>query len=236
MHKHWWTRDVGGAPVWVIALVLVAVSALIVGAATVKAERSSADPTRRPIAVFVGDSYVAGAGATSKNANWVSLVAKEMGWKAENLGRGGTGFTTAVEGKRAPSACGADRCPSFAEMAEEGALLVPEIVVVSGGRNNAGLSEQLARRDIDDLLDAVSADFPNAQIYVTNVLWDASDAPASIDRMSRALALGSERIDATFLDIGQPLFDSPDLIDDDDVHPNDSGYAAIADEVLDELR
>src|SRR5690606_5182268 len=52
---------------------------------------SAPAPTKatQPIAVFIGDSYTSGYGASIPTLAWASLVASGEGWKAVNRGRGG---------------------------------------------------------------------------------------------------------------------------------------------------
>src|SRR5829696_5674496 len=63
-----------------------------------------AEPSPRPVAVFIGDSYTQG------EDRWPSYVAKEQGWKQVNLGRGGTGYRARDTAAGAQEGCEEDVC------------------------------------------------------------------------------------------------------------------------------
>jgi acyl-CoA thioesterase-1 len=241
MNRPWLTREWGGAPVWlVIAVILIAA---LTGAGAFSSSRQTVEPATadddlyatldtQPVVVALGDSYTAGAGASSRSNAWVSIVAGAEEWQLQNLARGGTGFTTAVTGDGAPLACGRADCPSFTDMAAEGASFLPDIVIVSGGRNNARLPLEQVSSDMRTFFDELTTAYPEAQIIVTNALWDDTEPPPSIAAMSDVLKEEAGRVGATFLNIGQPLQGSPEKVAQDGVHPSDAGHQAIADAVL----
>ena len=182
-----------------------------------------------PVVVFLGDSYTAGARASSDGTQWVNLVSAAEGWEAHNLARGGTGFVNGVDGDTAPVACGLDYCPSFTEMIAEAAALNPDVVVVSGGRNDANQDAAQAAAGVEQFFTALREALPNATIIGTSVLWDDEPPPDTIPAMSEAVRTNLERIGGRYLDLGQPL--TADKIDTDGVHPNDAGHQTIADAI-----
>ena len=225
----WWRQDWGGMPVWGVALSAAAVAGLIVAGVVLRPVPAAQDVPSAPVALFLGDSYTAGTGASDKSLGWASLVGETEGWRVRNLARGGTGFASAVTGDAAPSACGRAECPAFGQMALEGASLVPDIVVISGGRNDIGADPVDA--DVDAFFDTVASTYPGSRIYVTDVLWHER-APAAVDRLSAVVHRDADRIGATWLDIGQPLAAGGGLLAADGVHPNDAGHEAIAQAVI----
>ncbi|KAA9084083.1 SGNH/GDSL hydrolase family protein [Microbacterium radiodurans] len=227
----WWQREWGGMPVWAVVSTLLVIPGLLwAGMGLRPAPAADVAAASSPVVLFLGDSYVAGAGASNPSRSWVSVVGAAEGWRVRNYARGGTGYVAEVSGEKAPNACGREDCPDFAAMAREGAALLPDIVVVSGGRNDIGA----------DALDTGVAQFfallretyPNSRIYVTNVLWDATDPPPQVAALADVVRAGAEGIGATWLDLGQPLGSDTELVAPDGVHPDDAGHQAIADAVL----
>ncbi|MCR2823963.1 SGNH/GDSL hydrolase family protein [Microbacterium sp. zg.Y909] len=217
---------------WAVAVAGLAVAGLLIGAYTARPAVGAAAPQSAPVALFLGDSYTAGAGASDDTKAWAAVVASERGWVAENLARGGTGFTGSVAGAAARAACGREECPSFVRMAVQGAAVVPDIVIISGGRNDAALSDAATEQGILQLFDAVAGTYPDSMVFVTNVLWDDEDPPASVAVMSTQIQQHAERVGAVFLDLGQPLAGDEASLAADGVHPNDLGHAKIAEALL----
>ncbi|WP_424449713.1 SGNH/GDSL hydrolase family protein [Microbacterium arborescens] len=225
---HWWQIDWGGMPVWAVALSVVAIGGLLAGGFALRPS-TAAEDTPSPIVVFLGDSYTAGTGASDDSLGWASLVGEAEGWRVRNLARGGTGYASTVTGDAAPAACGRDECPSFGQMAQEGTSLLPDIVVVSGGRNDVG--DEPVDAEVDAFFDTVAAAYPGSRIYVTDVLWH-DRAPEAVERLSEVVQRDARRIGATWLDIGQPLATGDGLLAPDGIHPNDAGHEAIARAVI----
>lgn len=227
----WWERDLGGLPVWGAALAVVAAGAMLVGASTLRPSTQEAADAE-PVVLLLGDSYTAGVGASDRAHSWAGIVASDEGWRVRNLARGGTGYESTVEGDSAAAACGRSACPSFGQMAAEGAALLPDIVVVSGGRNDIG--DDAAPGAVRAFFADLASAYPHSRIYVTNVLWH-QDAPESVDALSAVVRAEAERAGATVLDIGQPLASDAEMLAPDGIHPSDAGHAAIADAVLAQL-
>lgn len=190
------------------------------------------EPTAAPEAqrvVFIGDSYTSGAGSAS-SGGFVQVLSDRMGWAVENLGVGGTGYVvgTQQDPEKARLACGRNYCPNYPEQIDAAAAFTPDIVIVSGGRNNVGLP-------VDDLRDAISAFYrdlraalPDADIWATSPLWDDDRPPAALAELSAEVELAVSAVDGRFLGIGQPLVGHPERVVDDGKHPNDAGHRAIA--------
>lgn len=189
---------------------------------------ASADqPVSQVTAAFIGDSYTAGFGASEPVANfrWTHLVADRMGWSEVNLGRGGTGYRTVADS----AGCGLDFCPSYIGMLPELAASSPDVVFISGGRNDDTADIE---READQLFHNVAVRFPDAQKYVTSPVWDAGPAPGFMARQTTILQQSAEKHGFVFLHIGQPLAGNTEMISGDGLHPNDRGHEAIADAVV----
>lgn len=183
-----------------------------------------------PVAVFIGDDATAGAGGDG--TTWTGIVAQRMGWVEVNLARGGTGYVTSLSGEQARAACGQDTCPAYRDMVDEAAAADPDIILVSGGRNDGEASVTNAAATLYLALDDAS---PGARIIAVSPLWDDSDVPADLAGTKQGVSVAASRAGVGYLDIGQPLAGRADLIADDGVNPNAEGHRAIAEAVIAEL-
>lgn len=223
-----------------VVLVVVAVAVVVVSVwVTVDTTRSTppppdssspmqtADPDEPTFALFVGDSYTAGAGA-SEGKRWTTVAAEEMGWVEQNVSAGGTGYATALTGDVAQQGCGADRCPSYPELVDAAARQYdPDVVVLAGGRNDLGPADRAAkgvRRVLDDAADR----FPDAEILFVTPVWDDDAPPPDFDAMRSAMTRAATAWGAEVIDVGDPLLGHPEWVAEDGVHPNDAGHAALA--------
>jgi lysophospholipase L1-like esterase len=185
-----------------------------------------ADSTNSLRAVFVGDSYTAGAGATDSSVSFARLATDRMGWDLVNLGRGGTSYLATSDA----AGCGLAYCPNYVEMIPTVAAADPDVVVISGGRNDTMGPEVAAQ--IERLYTELRAAVPDAQILALSPLADDDAAPPGFARMGATIKASVEETGGSYLDLGQPLAGRPELISDDGIHPNDKGHAAIADTLV----
>lgn len=189
------------------------------------AEDFAADDERVvfPDVLFIGDSYTAGTGATSKAERWTTLVADQLDWFEFNHGYGGTGYVVTA----GRDGCGADYCPSYPEAIAAVTDVEPGIIVISGGRNDGERAPDYSAA-ITATIQAAQTRWPEAQIVVTSPLWDDDPVPAWFPETITAARDAATATGATWVDLGQPLAGRTDFLVSDGVHPNDAGYAAIA--------
>jgi polysaccharide biosynthesis transport protein len=225
----------GWRPVIKVAAALLAVAAVVV-ATILMANRStdSSSAAATPMAsvtalskktVFIGDSLVQGAGGSP---NWVELVSKDMGWTPINLGRGGTGYVTSSNA----AGCGLSYCPTFAEMATSAIERKPDVVVISGGRNDG--SKDVAA-SAQSLFKALRTGLPSAQIIVLSPLGDANTYSDSLSRTRAAVKTAAAKTGVTYVDVGNPLEGKSDKFTDG-VLPTADGYAILADTITKAFR
>lgn len=180
-------------------------------------------PDSVPVVAFLGDSYSKGIGASTNGKRWTTLVSAAMGWSELNLAEGGSGYTTSYLGQKTDYAIKLDVI----------AAAQPDIVVVSGGRNDyeagtAGVTGAVAV----SLFEAVKAAAPNTKVIVTSPIWDSTEPPADFATLIDGVKAATAKAEARYLDIGEPLADHPDMMDPDGLHPNDAGHRTIAGAVL----
>lgn len=237
-HEFWLTREFGGAPVWMMILAAFVVAGVAVFAMTrppepeyvaqpreTPSETASPTPSAEPmpVALFIGDSYTDGAGATDDTSRWTTLVSVELGWAEVNYGFGGTGYATALVGE----VCTRDECPAYPGAVELAAGEMPDVIVVSGGRNDS--ADMVAfQAGVDATFEALAATFPGVPVVVTSPLWDDDPAPDDLAQKAEIVEAAAASAGATYLDLGQPLFGHAEYVIDDGIHPDDDGHAAIA--------
>ncbi|QGF23419.1 SGNH/GDSL hydrolase family protein [Raineyella fluvialis] len=196
-------------------------------------ESPSPTPTptpKRKVAVFIGDASTAGAGGNG--TRWTTIVSDKQGWQEVNLANAGTGYLTSASGTKAKAACGKDTCPAYGDVVDDAIAASPDVVVVSGGRIDAG-------RDVSSAASALFNDLhsraPNARIIVLSPLWDAGAVPAALTTEAKAVQKAAQQADVTYVDIGQPLTGHRDLVAADGVNPNGDGQRTIADVVVSKI-
>ncbi|AYR00912.1 esterase [Arthrobacter phage Hestia] len=180
------------------------------------------------VAVF-GDSYASGVGASSKTLGWVPRLGRNQSWWLENLGTGGTGYTTGVtdDVAKAKNACGLDTCPSYIEKIPEAKKFAPSIVIVTGGRNDSWVDPEAEAQTINAFYTELRRELPKAKIIAFSPLWDDDAPPAVIPQIAAAVKSSVASVKGTYLDSGQPLQGKPELLADDSKHPNDAGHQEL---------
>jgi acyl-CoA thioesterase-1 len=175
---------------------------------------------------FIGDSYTAGAGATNQNG-WVRILSQRNDWGLINLGRGGTGYLKAIP-TGGVNACGVESCPNYLAMVDKAVEAKPDVVIVSGGRNDGSLLTQDLASIIPDVFGRLRAGLPDAKIVALNPIWAAESPQPDASAFTDAVRAGASSVGGTFVSIGTPFAGRPELITKDNVHPNDAGHQHLA--------
>ncbi|MGJ0385090.1 SGNH/GDSL hydrolase family protein [Paenarthrobacter nicotinovorans] len=188
------------------------------------------------VALF-GDSIAHGSGATDPNLGWAGRLKRHQAWNMTSLARGGTGFVSTVEREAAAQeSCRRARCPNFGEMIPEAKAVAPDIIIVSGGRNDQRVPAAKEAAAIAGFFQQLRQDFPVAKIVATNALWDATPMPPALADISEAVKESVTAAGGFYFDLGQPLQGRPDLIGSDGLHPNNQGHELILGLVLNNLK
>ncbi len=186
----------------------------------------------RPLAVFLGDSYSAGGGASSFTHRWTYLTAVKRGWLEDDMARGGTGYTKTSNS----SGCGLTYCPSMQEMAVEAVATLPSVVIVCGGRNDLTMYHQnpaLERQAIADTFAILRNGLPNATIVALTPMWDDTTPTPSFLEMDAWIQDAAAANGAVFVGGAETwLVGHPEWMFSDHIHPNDAGHLALANRLL----
>ena len=170
----------------------------------------------RPVAVFLGDSYASGTGASRPSKRWVDLVSLDKGWVEKNLSQDSSSYSS--------EAGGTSYRARMAAIAATGA----QIVVVSGGRNDVKVDPAQLRADVRATFVGIHAALPKARIFVVSPTWGNDPAPQGLTNVISIVMAEAMRAGVTYLDIGEPMFGQSSMMAVDGWHPNDAGHAAIA--------
>lgn len=233
---HWLNRDFAGVPGWglvVSALIVAAVGVLLFWKSTQPEPTTSWTPVARESAtpepsetvaplsvVFIGDSYTGSTGASEIELGWAPVLADMLGWDAEYLAIGGSGYINPGNGDS-----------TYLDRAQAAIDADPGLVIVSGGRNDQYYDPADVGAAASSLYAELRSGLPGVEIVVLAPWWDASEPPAAYADVREAIISAASAADVTLVDSGEPLAGMPDLITDDGVHPNDSGHAVLADSV-----
>ena len=170
---------------------------------------------------FYGDSYTRGKGASDLALRWATLVSEQREWVELNHGSDGLGFVN----RR--TEFGDDDVPS-AIIAED-----PDIVIV-----NLGLNDNFSYRVASDFIhEQIGKDFtriaeglPDARIIVVEPFWYSDVRPDSVDTIIEWVKEAADDIGADYIPGASHWLEGhPEWMADDILHPNDTGYAVIAD-------
>ena len=169
-----------------------------------------------PVVVAIGDSIMEGHGLAPSQA-WPALLANEYGWRLTNLASDGSGFVTT-----------GNNGDTFADQVAAAARLDPSIVLVSGSSNDLGDDETMIAGETAATIRALHAALPRAQIFAVSPIWNDKDVPPQLDSIDLDVTRAVAAVGGRTLDIGQPLYGQPALLQSDDVHPTPAGQQVIA--------
>lgn len=197
----------------------------------------SASPTPpAPTALFMGDSYVRGTGATSESARWTSLVSAEMGWTEDNEAAGGTGYLASSD----VNGCGKPFCPNYQGALEE--RLGDEdadFVIIGGGQNDfRGYYEdsEAVLSAIRDTYTNYRAAFPDAELIAVGPSTVGDPNGAAEVAIDATVQEAATAVGATYVSLLAPDVIEEGMLAADGGHVNDTGHQAIAERVLAALR
>ena len=190
---------------------------------------TSKTPSKRPVAVFVGDSYTTGVGGGG--TKWTTLLAQREGWTEVNLGYRGTGYAKAFNAPDCPAA----GCPNYLKVVGQVVAKRPDIVVVSGGRNDA-VDTGAAATNIPLVFQQLRAKLPKARIIAISPFWGSRRYPASLRTIGSDVRKAAKSVRGQYVDIGSPLRNRSDQLGSDGIYPTAAGQKTLASAVESKLK
>ena len=187
---------------------------------------------RRPVALFIGDSYTAGSGGAGPQRSFACLTARTMGWICRNDGEPGTGYTNRGKVHGDGNDTYARRALRPATPAAAGTASRVDVVVVTGGRNDSGSSVPVRVAAAGLTLDRLRVTYPDARIVVVGPFWVDDAVPPSLLGFNEGLRAEARARNLTFLDpIGERWLTTAGRarwVAADDVHPSVAGHQRLA--------
>jgi acyl-CoA thioesterase-1 len=169
-----------------------------------------------PVVVTIGDSIMEGHGLDPTQA-WPALLAERDGWRLTNLASDGSGFAMAGNNR-----------DTFADQVAVAARLHPDIVIIGGSSNDLGVNAATLAKATTDAIKKLRVELPNADIIALSAVWGNTAVPAQISSINADVDAAAVSVEATYLNIGQPLSNKADLMQGDDVHPTADGQRDLA--------
>ncbi|MET0812348.1 MAG: SGNH/GDSL hydrolase family protein [Microbacterium sp.] len=186
-----------------------------------------------PVVAFYGDSYTLGTGASDPSLRWSSIVSAERGWREFNPSVNGLGFVN-----NRTSAGDGDLPDQIIEQN-------PDIVFVTMGLNDNFSFDRAGDRihsAIRDDLTRLRTALPDARFVVVEPFWYTAERPESVETIIGWVREEAEAIDADWiagasrwLD-GHYAGDAESWMAADGLHPDDTGYAEMAERMDAALR
>jgi len=209
------------------ALCLLLAIGVAVAVTSIRPEPESAGTGTGTKVAFYGDSYTLGTGATGPEKRWSTIVSRERNWNEFNPSVNGLGFINNRDN------FGDGDLPSLVIDAQ------PEIVFVTMGLNDNFSFEYAA----DDIRAQISFDFerlkaglPDARFVVVEPFWYTDERPESVDTIIGWVKDAADDLGADYVPGASHWIEGhPEWMADDGLHPNDAGYAAMAERMDEEL-
>jgi lysophospholipase L1-like esterase len=178
-------------------------------------------------ALFVGDSYTAGALGITSNQTFPQLTCNAIGLICNLDGEGSTGYQ--ADGHKLSRRF----TPYRDRLAGDVQNYEADLVIVSGGRNDIGApgSEyQAAHR----YFQAVKAAYPHARLVVVEPFWTSKNPPLLVRRLRADVRRAAHAVGALYLPTNGWL--TKGSVAGDGVHPNLAGHRQLAERLATSLR
>jgi len=191
-------------------------AALLTACSTGPVVPAANDPEASVVA-FYGDSYTLGTGASDPANRWSTIICAERGWTEFNPSVNGLGF---VNNRRL-----AADLPSLIVERQ------PDIVFVTMGLNDNfsyAYGAERIREAIDDDLDLLTTQLPDARFIVVEPFWYTDERPESVEIIIGWVKDAADRVGADWIpDASHWIEGHPEWMAPDGLHPNDAGYAEM---------
>ncbi|HEU5372512.1 MAG TPA: SGNH/GDSL hydrolase family protein [Gaiellaceae bacterium] len=178
----------------------------------------------QPIALWIGDSYTAGAGATTSATGEALATSGALGWQSDMDAEGSSGYV--ARGRRQSPTN--DAVP--ARIASDAASFTGvDVVLIDAGRNDVGHPPKAFRRAVVSSFDAVAKGFPSSAVVVIAPFLMTSKQHSFL-AMRRVLRQQARIHRFAYVDpIAEGWINraSAKLVVSDRIHPNQQGYDYI---------
>ena len=180
-----------------------------------------------PTVAFYGDSYTLGTGASDPARRWSTIVSAQRGWNEVNPSVNGLGFVNNRDALPGP------------DLVDQVISAEPDIAMVTMGLNdNFSMPDRAddIRSAITDDLTRLASSLPDARVIVVEPFWYTDERPASVERIIGWVRDAAAKVGADYIPGASHWIEGhPDWMAYDGLHPNDEGYAAMAERMDAEL-
>lgn len=145
--------------------------------------------------MIIGDSFTVGSGPVRGWDGYAAQVARRLGWQLVTAGAAGTGFVN-------PGRVGRTFQQSFVK--ELSWRPEPDLLIISGGRNDRGIGAARIETAAVHLLELVRRQWPHTRIVLVGPIW-MTRAPRWAYRVREAVSTAADRLAVPFLDPFEPL-------------------------------
>ena len=181
---------------------------------------STPGPTDGAKVAFYGDSYTLGTGASAEQYRWSTIVSKKRNWEEFNPSVNGLGFIANRDGLDLPG-----------QVIEND----PDIVFVTMGLNDNFVYDTEAEAihaQLDRDIDRLASELPDARLIVVEPFWYTNVRPESVEVIIGWVKDAAARVDADYIPGASHWIEGhPEWMAADTLHPNDDGYAAMAEQM-----
>lgn len=177
---------------------------------------ASAASSTATLIAFVGDDYTHGLGSSGGSTTLPAQVATalqvhEKSFYTDNGGYAQAGTTG----------------QTYADLVSAVIAAHPDVVVVTGGRNDRADDPSTLTSRAAALFTALHQGLPSAVLVAVAPWWGDSAQPAALQGVATAVQQGITAVAGTYLNLPDPLYGHPSWMADA-ADPNDQGYHAIA--------
>jgi lysophospholipase L1-like esterase len=164
---------------------------------------------------FLGDDYTAGTRASTTSARFSTLVSTALDLTERNFGVAGSGYANPRGGGDYQSRVG------------RVVAAKPDVVVVSGGRNDVIDDPDTVASNASDLFAELHARLPHAVLVAVAPFWGDSPPRPLLATIAASIKSAVLAVGGRYMNLPDPLRGHPKWMADQ-ADPNDAGYAAIA--------
>jgi len=175
---------------------------------------SRAAPTTRVSVAFLGDDYTTGAGATAPPARFSTLLSTALHLTELNFGGAGSGYSVA------------GTTGNYLARLDEVVAAKPDVVVVSGGRNDVDSNAAAVATNVRTLFSGLHRRLPTAVLVAVAPFWGDSPPRTALAPIAAAVRTAVTAAGGSYLAIGDPLLGHPEWMANL-ADPNNAGHIAI---------
>jgi len=181
----------------------------------------------RPVAVFVGDSSVGGAGATSPQTRWSGLTSAALGWDEVSMAKRGYAFSPA--GRKCD---GASSCRSYVGLVPAVVRAAPQVVVVGSRGDAANSDDEKQAAQVASFFQALRLGLPDATIIAVGP-WSGAGrpTPALVD-LDAAVRSSVGAVGGAYVSLLSPALLDEKMTNATGSQLNDLGHQAVAGRVV----